>query len=352
MKAIVRLIFLSILICTACSPVSPSPPPTPFPSPERSNTPPSTRTPTIAPSPSQNQAAFRQETAVAALTQVAKRLATVTARSILATTNAPTPNEEATYAAWYEGVKGQVLETTPKIIKTYPSPDGQFLVELIRYECVQLAGGVDQGAYEQLNLVRHIDGSEQLLADQLQSCVGIGAYGLGGLFWSSNGRYFYYTTSRYGVPDGDFCELWVRSMYRFDVNTDQVECTPGIGELTADGKTMIIPGQGEFILWDLDKGESRRIPFTLKNSILVAYQLSPDKKSLAYIEKKDCSYLPGKSYLVLLDLQTLQQTQLVAADDPPLWGLNWKDPGKITLSKLDSSRWLFDLATSALTQSK
>ena len=335
------LILLAILYLAACSQVV-QPSLTVLPtSPPSTNIPRQVLTSTSTPEPRQTQVDPQRATAAAALSQVANRYASATAKVLSATINAPTPDWQATYQALPPTI---MAATAPSIIETHPSPDGQFRAEVVRYDCV-LVGEVDENAYEQLKIIQISDGSETVVADQLQSCGGIGAYGLGGLFWSPDGRYFYFTNSKEGVPDGDFCELWVRSMSRVDITTGVIEVTPGIGELLADSKTMVIPGRGEFILWDLDEGEKMRLPFMFPGAVLANYQLSPDKTSLVYLQAEYCAGMPGKTHLVYWDIATAQQTLLLEANDPPLTGFKWEIPSELTLWYTDSTQRQFDLTT-------
>jgi len=261
-----------------------------------------------------------------------------------ATASAPTPN----YVATYEALEVAVMaSSTPQIIDTYSSPDGQFLAEIIRYDCVRV-GNEGENAYEQLKLIQEKYTSKNVVADQLQFCGGIGAYGLGGLFWSPGGRYFYYTASKYGVPDGDFCELWVRDMFRVDAITGIIDSTPGMGELMADDKTMIIPGKGEFVLWDLDIGEMERIPYKVPDAHPISYQLSPARNSLVYIQTESCAGFPGKSYLVILDFATFKQTLLLEAENPPLVSVTWETSQMLTLWESGPIALQYNLVTGEL----
>ncbi len=94
----------------------------------------------------------------------------------------------------------------PRLYNSFPSPDGVWRTDVLIYDCVKTFGGYEAGgyenAYDQLRLINLVTGDDKLADEQLQYCGGIGAYGLEGLFWSSNSRYFYYITAREGVPGG------------------------------------------------------------------------------------------------------------------------------------------------------
>jgi hypothetical protein len=99
-----------------------------------------------------------------------------------------TPDTPATIAA---------LER-PNLLESYPSPDESWWAEVIRYDCVETDEGQEM-AMDVLWLVR--PGWQETVVDRQVQYAGLGAPGLGGLFWSPEGRYFYYTTAR-GGPDG------------------------------------------------------------------------------------------------------------------------------------------------------
>jgi hypothetical protein len=264
-------------------------------------------TQTITPTPHIQQTPISaRQAAAAALTQVANRWATATTRIVEATAFAPTPDMVATEQELAAAV---MSATIPEIIETYPSPDGQFRAEIIRYDCVPV-GGVDENAYEQLKIVRVNDGTEMIIVDQLQYCGNLGAVGLGGLFWSPNGRYFYFTSARGGTPDGCCCDFWVRDMSRVDLTSGAVEMTPGMGELLADHKTIVIPGKNEFILWDLNKGEKGNISFLIPDALLITFKTAPEKKSMVYLQAVNCMGSPGKSYLIYWDFISNNHTLL------------------------------------------
>ena len=260
-------------------------------------------------------------------------------------TTLPTPEPTTDWAATQQALPAAVMTaTTPQVIQTHASPDGRLRAEVIRYACV-LVGEIDENAYEQLKMIWVSDGTERVVADQLQYCEGLGAYGLGGLFWSSNGRYFYFTTARDGVPDGGGCEVWVRSMSRFDTTTGSLEITPGIGQFLADNRRMVIPSQGEFVLWDLDNGVLTRTAFLAPGALLQDYQLSPNKKSLVYLLSEDCAWSPGKTYLSYWDISTSQHTLLLEAEQPALVAFAWQAGNLLTLEFSDASKRQFDLDT-------
>jgi hypothetical protein len=114
-----------------------------------------------------------------------------------------------------------VLTRSPaQLYGTYPSPDRRWQAEVVIHPCVPVGEG--QHAYEVLNLIQLDSQNSQLVDQQLLACGGLGAYGLAGLFWSSDSRYFYYTDGREGVPDG--CGgFWEQPIRRIDTQTGQTQ---------------------------------------------------------------------------------------------------------------------------------
>jgi hypothetical protein len=285
-------------------------------------------------------------TAQAALTQVVQRWATATAGS--ATREAIQAFNSAVPTAIIESV---VAVQQPEV-HSYSSPDGNWRAEIYRYGCVLVPGQVDQNAYEQLNIVRVSDGFEFQAADQLQNCGGVGAAGLGGLFWSPNSRYFYFTATRSGVPDGCCCNLWVPDMSRVDVAEGIVESTPGFGRRLPDGQTVLIPGTDAFILWDLDEGERSRTSFAVPGTLLASFSLSPQDDALVYLLTEDCWYSPGNSYLVLMDIPRLEQKPLLESGDPTFGSVNWETHDQLTLWDGEARQWVYEISTGNLSLQK
>lgn len=134
----------------------------------------------------------------------------------------PTPTPDPTTQAIIAAVQGFSQPATT----TYASPDGVWRVDLAIFACTPMAAG-DVYAYETVSLTR-TDGAVAIVDSQLINCGGLGAYGFDGLFWSADGRYFYYTTAREGVPDG--CGDWQPPIQRLDVTVGASDSLYDIGE--------------------------------------------------------------------------------------------------------------------------
>ena len=178
-------------------------------------------------------------------------LAVATATVTFPPTNTPiptiaitsTPDDVATLHA-IETASIQTLISTvqPVVLANYPSPDGKWRVEVIRYDCINYTN-LDYKAiiaYEQFKLIDLSNGTEQFVDEQPQACDGIGMAGFDGLYWSPNNRYFYYTDSREGYPEtcGNYA---MPAIYRLDTMTR---------ETIMVGGGHISPDKTKFTMWE------------------------------------------------------------------------------------------------------
>jgi hypothetical protein len=193
----------------------------------------------------------------------------------------PTPDLAATVIALSQ----------PRSHAAYPSPDGEWQAEVVIYECVQV-NEESINAYEQLKLSRVSQGTEQVVDSQLLFCGGLGAYGLEGLFWSANNRYFYYTNAREGVPDG--CGYWQRPVIRVDVTNQQVEAL-GRGTVSPDGTKLATWQDRELVVWDANQGEIGRATAAVQDIGPGSIVWSPDSRALVYLQVASYCPLSGKS---------------------------------------------------------
>jgi hypothetical protein len=245
-------------------------------------------------------------------------------------------------------VQAVLAAAQPRLYASYPSPDKRWRADILLYDCVrvQASANADENAYEELRLVQADTASEAIIDSQLQNCGGVGAYGLGGLFWSPNSRYFYYIDAREGVPDG-LCGYWTAPIQRVDIVTQRVEPVGG-GQLSPD-KTRLAIWQGvEIVIWRLDDGEMARIPARLRAAFPGAIAWSPDGQSLAYLQTElDC--LPyGKSSVTRLHLADQAQDLLFESEAHGFGGLTWDAPYRITLVDDQGNRWRYNLESREL----
>lgn len=230
---------------------------------------------------------------------------------------------------------------------SFASPDRQWQVELTQYGCVPTGDGGEH-AYETLSLARSGGVDPVVLDSQLISCGGLGAYGLQGLFWSSNARFFYYTTAREGTSDG--CGFWLRPFKRLDV-TFRAVLDLGGGLRSPDGGRLATWQDGQLALWGTEQGELGRRPLIEPTGSLSALAWAPDGQALAYLQAPSpCDPgAAGNSIVVRVDAASLNQTVLFDAAMPRLTNLTWETPATLSLFDAQNDAWRLDAQTGALT---
>lgn len=232
----------------------------------------------------------------------------------------------------------------PRLYASYPSPDGKWRAEVVIYDCIRTGEGYEN-AYEQLKLVQAAGGNERIADDQPQCCGGLGAFGLAGLFWSPNSRYFYYTSAREGVPDG--CGYWERPIMRLDVASLSKEYI-GAGPCSPDGGKIATWKGQDLVVWDVNEGAIGRVSAIASGAETGPVVWSPDGQSLAYVQVASYCPLSGKSYVVRLDLPELGQTLLVESEEPTFGSVRWSVPGELALFDENGSEWRYGLAAQQL----
>jgi len=238
-----------------------------------------------------------------------------------------------------------VAANKPKTLASYPSPDGKWQAVFTTYGTCTQRSEADMNAYEHLKLIQVDNQSEKVVDSQLQYCGGLGAYGLGGLFWSPNSRYFYYTNAREGMPEG--CGSWERPLVRLDTANWKIERLGG-GPLSPD-KTKIATWQGqELVVWDVNQGEIARTMVAVPDAITGEIAWSPNGQSIVYLQTALDCYPWGKSYLVRLDLPKLKSSLLLKSEKPSFWGVTWDAPNRLRLLDENDEKWQYNLVTQEL----
>jgi hypothetical protein len=105
------------------------------------------------------------------------------------------------------------------VTTTFAAPDGQAQVEIIVYGCAW-TGQDTTHAYELMRLATGGGADWRQVDSQLINCGGLGTYGFAALCWSTDYRYFYYTKTREGVPDG--AGDWLIPLYQLEVSNGLV----------------------------------------------------------------------------------------------------------------------------------
>lgn len=203
-------------------------------------------------------------------------------------------------------------------------------------------------AYEQLNLVDVDNGEATTAAEQLISCGGLGAFGLEGLFWSPNSRFFYFTTAREGVPDG--CGYWQRPLLRAAVETGETQWL-GPGELSPDGTKVAAWEERELVIWEAGGDEMGRAAAAVPDAGLGTIAWSPEGDALVYLQAP--SYCPlEKSYVVQMGVSEMEPTVLLEAEAPAFSDVAWLDAGRLRLVDGEGQEWIYDLADGELSPAR
>jgi hypothetical protein len=287
-------------------------------------------------------------TAVTPLLPTATASITVTPTKIVGTptaTSTPTPDFYLTefWVTTTAVVEAIVGTQQPRRFDSYLSPEGQWLAEVLIYDCIKIfpQPDADDNAYEQLRLVERSSGEIKVADGQLLGCGGLGAAGLEGLFWSQNSRYFYYTDAREGVPDG--CGYWQRPIRRLDINTWSITDL-GSGFLSPDGTRIAAWDEKELVIWDVNEGEEAgRISPTILNAETGNGPVvwSPDSQAFVYIQPESFCPVSGNSIVVHVDTSTLEQKLLLESASPTFGGASWNRNNVLILVDENGDQWVY-----------
>ncbi len=243
-----------------------------------------------------------------------------------------------------------VLTAQPEqVAETHASPNGQWRVEIARHGCAPVGPDGSEAGFEQLRLIHAASGETRVIEDQLLYCGGLGAFGLGGLFWSGDSRYFYYTNAREAQPDGG-CLGWYRPATRLEAATGErvqlvqgPESPDGFWQAGIDGPALV--------LWNRQTGAVLQIPRATAQLKGGGVAWAPDGKALVYLQwTEDCVPIGGQTSVVRLDLDSRQQTMVLAAQPVAFARVRWDAPYRLRLFTLDNQEWRYHLVTKVLSQ--
>lgn len=235
----------------------------------------------------------------------------------------------------------------PTVRGTFSSPDGARTADVIVYDCVTTPAG-DVLAYDVLEIMENAGGARSVAASQLQSCGGLGAHGLQGLFWSPNSRYFYFTDARIGVPDGG-CGIWLGSMARVDVQDGSVEDLGG-AVVSPDGTMIASWIADDLVLWSVDGPEGIHIPAAVPGAVHGPMAWAPDGRALAYVQTGESCPPWGMSTIVLHRLGEAASMILLESQAPSFVQAEWAEADRLRLFDADGGEWTYDLADDRLTE--
>jgi hypothetical protein len=265
------------------------------------------------------------------------------------TSTLPTQTPEPTPIA-FEDLPGLVMAAIqPEAIFTSVSPDGNWQVDIIRYDCVMVdpINGVEN-AHEQLIVTRLSDGAQTIAAEQFQYCGGLGAWGLNDRYWSSNSHYFYFDEARWSGPDGMACGLWHPGFSRVNVETGQLERLSGNGTMVNADELLYTWQDDELIILDLNGDELLRTPMIMENYFLQSLQMSPSGDRVVYVQSEHCNPTEGRSVVVLFTLENQSQTILVESDAPGHAVAIWETDDMLLLWNNEGNEWNYNLQTNEL----
>jgi hypothetical protein len=241
----------------------------------------------------------------------------------------------------------------PESLQVFTSPDQSWEAEIIRYDCtlVSEVGGELEGvelAYELL-LLTGPDGEATPVAQQLQYCGGLGAAGINGLFWSPDGKYFYFDMAREGVPDGMPCGYWHTGKSRWNIETLEVEMLPGKGLVSPDGFGLLLVAEPDFILWNLNQGEVGRSAHPYPGLSVKSIAFSADSSRVVYVLREDCTRPGTDSVVVMLNLADLTHTIVLESSAPSILRATWGSDDSISLVAFGGEFFELSLSTGEIT---
>lgn len=235
----------------------------------------------------------------------------------------------------------------PRILARYPSPDVRTEAQVLVYDCTTVVEG-QENALDVLRIV-NLENQEtiQEIDSQLQYCGALGGYGLGGLFWSPSGRFFYYTDAREGTPDG--CGYWTRPISRFDTASSTTQDLGG-GPQSGDGSRLATWQNGELVVWEIDGEEVGRVAAAVPEHALGPIVWSPDNQSLVYLQA-DQFCVPNQSTLVLVNPADMSSQVLLTSESPAYQDVAWYGPDQLVLADGQGGRKFLVVATGELKDS-
>jgi hypothetical protein len=229
------------------------------------------------------------------------------------------------------------------LVESHPSPNEAWLAEIYGYDCVEVAPG-QEFSYQELRVVRAGEVGVDVVDSQLIACGGVGAYGLGGLFWSPDSRFFYYTDAAVGVPDG--CGFWTPPYWRLDTADLQVERL-GEGSLSPDGASIAAWQDGRLGVWPIDDEAIGVLEIPTTFGIAGPLAWKPDSEQVAFVISES-SCRAGRSDVGLLDVNDRRAAIVLPSRSPGVSGIEWDAPYRLALTDEDGVLWRYNVVTEEL----
>ena len=148
------------------------------------------------------------------------------------------------------------------------------------------------------------------------------------------------------MPDG--CGTWEKPILRLDISTLRIERL-GSGPLSPDG-TKIVTWQGnELAIRDVNEGiELGRLSTSILNNGSGNIAWSPNSQAFVYVQPESYCPLSGKSQLVHVDVNTLEQMIILESEAPTFGEARWDILNEIKLSDETGKQWIYNLGSKEL----
>ena len=232
-----------------------------------------------------------------------------------------------------------------EILQIFQSPDKKWEIRIEKIDC-QKIGKLDEISLEELILRDQLTGVETQIYSQLINCGGVGAFGIGGSFWSKNSRYFYFTDAREGVPDGCCEYFWNQPIARLDIQENKIKDL-GIGAYSPDHYRLATWLNDGLTIWDLEQEFETQFALFDDQMGVADIVWSPDNTSLVYLQV-DSLFDTKKSRLVFLNLEKSNQFELSTEDFPVFTDVVWTVSVQLFLTTPDGQKWVYTLSTKNL----
>lgn len=244
-----------------------------------------------------------------------------------------------------QSVDQLIAITKPRIDQSYVSPDKRWRIDIVVRDCTKVdpRPNADENSLMQLVLVDVQNSSEAVILDQFIYCGGLGAYGFGGLRWSADSHAFYFTPANTGGPDG-MCWYWERPIYQLDIQSREVVPLGG-GPTSPDGASLAVWQADELVIWDYARGEVFRERALVDGAFVGPKAWSPDSQKLVYIQNTANCMPSGESSLVMVDVVSGAQRELLRSAEPSYAFVNWVEPDQLVLGDFEGERWRLTLSS-------
>jgi len=265
------------------------------------------------------------------------------------TAPSPTPSLETPTLTWEQerdAIVATLVASRPPIVRdSSRSPDGNWVAEILGYDCTPVNVADEVNALDILQVKDARTGETKIVETQVQSCGGLGAAGLSAGSWSRNSRYLYYTDAAFGMPEG--CGWWIPPTKRLDPSDWSVQDL-GNGPLSPDGEMMATWQDSSLLISSIEQGDIAPLDPIAPRMILGQIAWSPTGSALVYLQTQLDCYPWGNTLIAHVDLSDLSSRLLLESEEPSFVLVDWRDPNKLYLRDRDDNEWTYDLTSGIL----